>query len=258
MLPSPPQRGNGFGRLQLVRVGSRSYHRDLAGFDAITVEHQPSVRLIGGDHVIGEPNRTALEEAEASVRYRGTFRETRLERLRAEVMVVEHEPGAMPEPEEEAYGPKDVGRVAALDRAEAAAPGGLERQAQGGEERIGVFEEERGGTAPRTIGPVLVDLDSVDDLVGRVARTLGADHRHLVTGSDQGAALQPDPAVERYRQVLDDDQDAIRTVPLRFCFQQRSAPDVSLAEGVATPEASPSLLSPPRASRAFSARTLTE
>src|SRR5690349_14586029 len=109
MRPPSPQRRNGFGRLQLVRVGSRSYHRDLAGLDAIAVDHQRSVRLVGGDHVIGEPNRTAFEEAEASVQYRGTFRETRLERLRAEVMVVEHEPGTMPEPEEEAYGPEDVG-----------------------------------------------------------------------------------------------------------------------------------------------------
>src|SRR5690348_1566733 len=173
-------------------------------------------------------------------------------------MVVEHEPGAMPELEEEAYGPEDVGRVAALNSAEAAAPGGLERQAQGGQERVGILSDERNGAAPGTIGPVLVDLDSVDDLVGRISRTLGADHRHLVTGSGQGAALQPDPAVERHRQVLDDDQDASGTIPLRLCFQQRSAPDVSLAEGVAIPEASLSLSSPPRASKAFSARTLTE
>ena len=84
--------------------------------------------------MIGEPGRAALEEAEAPVQQRGALRETRLERLRAEVMVVEHEPGAMPEPEQDADGPEDVRRVAALDRAETAAPGGLERQGQGGEE----------------------------------------------------------------------------------------------------------------------------
>ena len=241
MRPSSPHRRNGFGRPQLVRVGSRSYHRHPIGFDAITVHHQSSVRLIGGYHVIGEPSRTALEEAEAPVQQRRASREARLERLRAEVMVVEHEPRAMPEPEQDAYGPEDVGRVAALDCAEATAPGGLERQDQGGDERVGVFDEERSGAAPWAIRPVLVDLDSVDDLVGRVSRTLGADHRHLVTGSGQGAALQPDPAVERHRQVLDDDQDASGTVPLRLCFQQRSAPGVSASEGLAAPEASLSL-----------------
>src|SRR5215469_13103795 len=147
----------------------------------------------------------------------------------------------MPEPEEDAYGPEDVWRVAALDRAEATIPGGPERQHQGGGERVGIFGEERNGTAPRRIRPVLVDLDSVDDLVGRIPRTLRADHRHLVTGSRQGTALQPDAAVERHRQVLDDDQDSSGTFPLRLCSQQRSAPGVSASEGVAAAEASFSL-----------------
>ena len=125
MRPSSPERRNGFGRLQLVRVGSRPYHRHPTGFDAIPVHHQSPVRLIGGYHVIGEPGRTALEEAEAPVQQRGAVREARLERLRAEVMMVEHEPGAMPELEQDAYGPEDVRRVTALDRAEATAPAAL-------------------------------------------------------------------------------------------------------------------------------------
>src|SRR5580704_19378410 len=123
-------------------------------------------------------------------------------------MVVEYEPRAMPELEEQTYGPEDVRWVTALDRAEATAPGGLERLKQGRDERVGVFDEERCGAPSWTIRPVLVDLDSVDDLVGGISRTLGADHGHPVTGACQGAALQPDPAVERHRQVLDDDQDA--------------------------------------------------
>ncbi len=253
MRPSPPHRRNGSGRPQLVGVGSGSYHRHPIGFEAITVHHQSAVRLIGGYHVIGEPSRTALEEAEASVQQRGAFREARLERLRAEVMVVEHEPGAMQELEQDAYGTEDVRRIAALDRAEATAPGGLERLDQGGGERVEVFGEERGGAAPWTVRPVLVDLDSVDDLVRRVSRPLGADDRHLVTGSGQGAAFQPDPAVERHRQVLDDDEDASGIVPVLFCFQQGSAPGVSAGEGLAIP----ARRWPPRGSTARTARAVT-
>src|SRR6201996_5976236 len=111
-------------------------------------------------------------------------------------MVVEHEPRPVPELEEDAYGPEDVRGVAALDRAEATAASGLERQDQGGGERVGVFGEIRSGAAPWAVWPVLVDLNSVDDLVRRVSLTLGADHCHPVASSRQGAALQPDPAVE--------------------------------------------------------------
>ena len=59
--------------------------------------------------MVGEPSRTALEEAEASVQQRRAVREARLESLRAEVMMVEHEPRAMPELKQDPYGPEDVG-----------------------------------------------------------------------------------------------------------------------------------------------------
>ena len=137
--------------------------------------------------------------------------------------MVEHEPRAVPELEENAYGPEDVRRVAALDCTEATAPDCLERQHKSGGERVDVFDEEFSGTAPWGIWPVLVDLDSLDDLVGRISRTLGADHRYLIAGPGQGTALQPDSAVERHRKILDNYQDAIGTVPLRLC-SQRPAP----------------------------------
>jgi len=53
--------------------------------------------------VLASPRNTS-----ASIQQRGACREAHLERLRAEVMVVEHEPGAMPELEQDAYGPEDV------------------------------------------------------------------------------------------------------------------------------------------------------
>src|SRR5262249_49522954 len=156
--------------------------------------------------------------------------EARLERFRAEVMMVEHEPGAMPDLEQQAYRPEDVGRVAALHRTETTSARGLERQEQGRGERVRIFQKEGSGTAARAVRPVLVDLDPVDYLEGRVYLPLGADHRHLVAGPDQGAAFQPDPAVEWHRQVLDDNQDTSGLASFLPCVQ-RSAPGVSTSEG---------------------------
>ena len=179
--------------------------------------------------MIGEPSRTALEEAESSVQQRRAVREARLERLRAEVMVVEHEPEPCQSLNRTPMGQKMSGGLQLWTAPKRPRRTALSDSVRVASERVGIFDEEGSGAAPWAIRPVLVDLDSVDDLVGGVSRTLGADHRHAVAGSGQGSALQPDPAVEWHRQVLDDDQDAISAVPLRLCLQQGSAPRVSAA-----------------------------
>ena len=54
---------------------------------------------------------------------------------------------------------------------------------------------------------VAVDVDAVEDLVvGVEALALRRDHRDGVAGGGERRRLEPDPAVEGHRQVLDDDQ----------------------------------------------------
>ena len=57
------------------------------------------------------------------------------------------------------------------------------------------------------VGPVLVQLYGVHDLIGGVAAALGTNDSNPVTCRNQRSALEPYPPVERYREVLDDDQD---------------------------------------------------
>jgi hypothetical protein len=46
---------------------------------------------------------------------------------------------------------------------------------------------------------VAVDVDALEDLVGVLTRSLGADHRDAQAGGDERPALLPDPAVEGHR-----------------------------------------------------------
>ena len=65
--------------------------------------------------------------------------------------------------------------------------------------------------------PVPVNLNAVDDFLRLgVAAHLWADDDHLVAGVAQRARFLPDAAVERHRQVLDNDADA----GLLFAHQQ--------------------------------------
>ena len=77
------------------------------------------------------------------------------------------------------------------------------------EKRVDVLEEVSDRPGPAGIRAVLVDLDPVDDLVVGVPRALGADDRHVVAGGDERLAFEPDPSVERDRQVLDDYEDVL-------------------------------------------------
>ena len=87
--------------------------------------------------------------------------------------------------------------------------GCLDRQPQSGGERVEVLPDEREHSPAGRVGLVLVQGHAVDHRVARIARPLGAHHRHPVAGGLEALAFEPDPAVERHRQVLDDDQDSI-------------------------------------------------
>jgi hypothetical protein len=54
-------------------------------------------------------------------------------------------------------------------------------------------------------------MDTVELLVRWVSRPFRTDDGHPITGGNQRLTLEPDPPVERDRQVLDDDQDASST-----------------------------------------------
>ena len=122
-------------------------------------------------------------------------------------MVVEHEPGAVQGAQEQGDRPEDVRWVAGLEHREPAAPARLERPPRGRRERVHVLGDEAGHAAAGRVGPVLVQLDRVQDRVRGVAWPLRAHDSDLVAGRDERLALEPNPPVEWHREVLDDDQD---------------------------------------------------
>ncbi len=114
---------------------------------------------------------------------------------------------------EQAEGPGDeedqVGRVAALDRVEAAQAADFQRKAEFVEEGGGVLDGEAFCPLGFQRQGVAVDVDAVEEDVGLFIPLAGrADDRHLGPGGGQRAAFVPDAAVEGQRQILDDDEDA--------------------------------------------------
>ena len=75
--------------------------------------------------MIRGPVRPALQGQQDPVRQLRAAGETRLEELGAQVVMVEHEAGAIERAEGQGQRPEDVGRVAGLDHREAAGPPAL-------------------------------------------------------------------------------------------------------------------------------------
>ena len=108
--------------------------------------------------MIGGPVGPALEGQQPFVGQLGPAGETRFVKLRAEVVVIEHEPGAFERPEGHGERPEDVRRIAGLNHREAAGTPGLEHGPGGGEERVGVLGDEAELAATGSVRPVLVQL----------------------------------------------------------------------------------------------------
>ena len=164
------------------------------------------VRLVGRGDPVGGPEGLALEEQQALVGGALAALEAGEVELRAQVVVVEHEPGAVQAAQPARDRPEDVGRVAGLHRVERAAAPGAGDQPRGREERPGVLDEVAQGAAPRGVPGVGEDPHAVDDLGPAGALALRADDRDVVPPRHERLALQPDPAVEGDREVLDDDR----------------------------------------------------
>ena len=128
------------------------------------------VGVVGGDHVVRGPVRPALQGPQHPVGQLRAVGETGLVELGTQVMMVEHEPGAVEGAKGQRDRPEDVRRVAGLHHREPAGPPGLERQPGRGEEGVGVLRDEAELAAAGRVGPVLVQLHRVDDLVRRGRR----------------------------------------------------------------------------------------
>ena len=91
-----------------------------------------------------------------------------------------------------------------MDDVEAAAePGDAERQQECRREAPDEFEDEGELRLRLDRAPVAVDLDAFDLFAGPVeAARLGADDADGVAVRGERGCLQPGPAVERHRQVL--------------------------------------------------------
>ena len=205
---APAQLGTGLAAPQMLWIRARADHRDISGRLTAARNGDVPVGVVGGDHMVRGPVRPALQRPQAPVRQPGAARETRLEELRGQVMMIENEPGAINGPQGQRDRPEDVGRIAGLHRREPSRSSCPECQPGGPEERVGVLSDEAELAAARRVGPVLVQLYTVDDLIGGVALALGAHDRDLIAVGDERLALQPHAPVEGHRQVLDDNEDA--------------------------------------------------
>ena len=207
VLPAPPQGGNGLLALQALVVGTGPHHRHVGAGLAPSTHRDLGVGLVGRHDVVGRPKRRSLQAQQPSVRQRAAVGEAGLVQLRAKIVVVEDEPRPVEAAEQPGDRPEDVGRVARLQHGERAGAAGPKHLRGRGQEGVRVLQDEADGPAPGCVRAVLQHRDALEDLVARVALPLRADDGDVVTRCGQRPALQPDPTVERDRQVLDDDQD---------------------------------------------------
>src|SRR5215469_4792955 len=124
----------------------------------------------------------ALECSQRPVRQPRTVGEAGLIKHSAQVLVTEDENGTVQCAKQERDRPEDVGRVACLHYGEPTRAPRAECQPGGRHERVDVLADEADLAATRSIGPVLVDLDGVNNLVTTIAITFRAHDRDLVTG----------------------------------------------------------------------------
>jgi hypothetical protein len=70
----------------------------------------------------------------------------------------------------------------------------------------GIFGKETEEAAGLVRNPVAVDMDALEDLIGGVvAAHFWADNGHFVAGIPKGAGLLPDTAIQREREIFDND-----------------------------------------------------
>lgn len=70
----------------------------------------------------------------------------------------------------------------------------------------GIFGKETEETAGFVRDPVAVDVDAIEEFIGGIVSAhFGADNGHFVAGIPEGAGLLPDTAIQRNREIFDND-----------------------------------------------------
>ena len=165
------------------------------------------VRFVRGDDMVRGAVVAALEEPKRVAELSRTGGKARLEQLGAQVVLIEDEARTRDRAPGDPERPEDVGRVAGLDRVDPAAS--PKRAPRGGRSWRRSARTRRSRRASRlrqcAAGTCRASTPSTRP------RTAGhpglrADDGDLVSRLDQRSALEPDPSIERYREVLDDDE----------------------------------------------------
>ena len=196
-----------------LRRGANDEHivRRLATAPDSDVAH----RLVRGDHHVCEKVRAPFRRAHGPVQ-QATFAELGLEHLRADVVHIVNDPRAG-ELVRRGNQKQQVGRVAEMQDIEAVPPPGFPKQPELAPESRAVLAKKTADCTGLLADPVPVNLNAVDDFLRLCeAAHPRANDNHLVACIAQCARFLPDPAVERHRQVLDDDANA----GLLFAHQQ--------------------------------------
>ena len=78
-------------RRSRVKIGPRADDGDARRGDAVPLEDDPSVGVVGGDDVVCRPCRASLHESKRPVDELVPVRKPRLVQLRTEIVVIEDE-----------------------------------------------------------------------------------------------------------------------------------------------------------------------
>src|SRR5262249_30464615 len=165
------------------------------------------VRVVRGDHLVRRPVRPAFQGQQRLMRQRRAVREARFEQLRAQIVMVEHEAGAVYGAKDPGDRPEDVGRVARLEHLEpAGAPPCLGGQPGRGREGVRVLRDVAALAPAGGYPPFLVPSPPARALGGGAPASLRPPPGALTPGGAARWPREPAPPVERHREVLDDDQ----------------------------------------------------
>ena len=135
--------------------------------------------------MVSRPCHASLHEPQRAVHESVPVRESSLEELGAEIVVIKNEGRPIEDTEEDANGPEEVRRIATLHHVEWIAEVRPEAEAQRHDERVRVFEDERNARRAWCELPVLEEIHAAQPVVRRIAGRLWADDRDPEPGRDQ-------------------------------------------------------------------------
>ena len=192
--------------VELLQARPRAHHVDVLRILAPALDRDALVGLVGADHHVGQGEGHPLGDQQQAMED-AALAELGLVEFRIQVVVIEDEAGAVEQLEPRRDDEDQIGRIAGMKDLEAALAAHAAGQGPFVPQGAGVLAQVADGGTDLGGQGMAIDVHPIEHFIERfIALTGRTDHRDLVTGIDQRGGLEPHPAVERHRQILDDDQ----------------------------------------------------